>query len=90
MNPIDTVRAFIAAIERNDLDAAGALLAANCEYDNVPMGKVFGAEAVVGILAPMLSRCSEIHWPVHREATSGNVVFNERTDRFHMPHGWVE
>jgi limonene-1,2-epoxide hydrolase len=42
VTPIDTVRAFIAAIERNDIDAAGELLDPNCEYDNVPMGKVFG------------------------------------------------
>jgi limonene-1,2-epoxide hydrolase len=90
VQPIETVRAFIAAIERNDLDTAAGLLAPNCEYDNVPMGKMFGAEAVVGVLQPMLSKCTEIHWPVHREAADGSVVFNERTDRFMMPQGWVE
>jgi limonene-1,2-epoxide hydrolase len=90
VQPIDTVRAFIAAIERNDLHSASELLDPNCEYDNVPMGKVFGPEAIVGVLQPMLSRCSEIAWPVQREAANGTSVFNERVDRFLMPHGWVE
>ncbi|MEY3681169.1 MAG: hypothetical protein RL547_1782 [Actinomycetota bacterium] len=90
MTPLDTVNAFIAAIERNDLDAALALVSADCEYDNVPMMKVHGPEAMRGILGPMFARCHEIAWPVHRQAQSGSVVFNERTDRFRMDHGWVE
>jgi limonene-1,2-epoxide hydrolase len=38
----------------------------------------------------MFARCHEISWPIHREASVGNVVFNERTDKFRMDHGWVE
>lgn len=90
MTPLETVRAFIAAIERIDLEAALQLVAPNCEYDNVPMMKVHGPEEMRNILGPMFAGCTEIKWPVHREATSGNVVFNERTDRFKMAHGWLE
>lgn len=89
-DPLTVIRAFIAAIERRDVDGAVELLADGCEYDNVPMGKVHGPEAVRDILAPMLSRCAEVDWPVLRQAVDGATVFNERIDRFHMDHGWIE
>lgn len=90
MTPLDTVNAFIRALEANDLDTACAMVSPDCEYDNVPMIKVFGPEGVKSILGPMFANCSEIEWVVHREAQSGTTVFNERLDRFKMPHGWVE
>ena len=88
--PLDTVRNFIAALERKDFDAAVALLADDCEYDNVPMGKVHGAAVVRAALEGFLAPCTTIEWVVTREAETGTVVFNERVDRFEMAHGWVE
>lgn len=90
MSPLETVNAFIAAFEANDLDTACSMVTDDCEYDNVPMIKVFGPEGIRGILGPMFANCSEIEWIVHREAAAGSVVFNERLDRFKMPFGWVE
>jgi limonene-1,2-epoxide hydrolase len=90
MTPLETVNAFIQAIENRNVDAAIALVSDNCEYDNVPMGKVFGPEAISSMLKPMIEGCSEVAWPVHREAATENIVFNERTDKFHMPFGWLE
>jgi limonene-1,2-epoxide hydrolase len=84
------VTEFIHALERNDLDAATALVAEECEYDNVPMGKVFGPDGIRTLLAPMLGAATAIEWVVHREAAQGPYVFNERTDRFQMPFGWIE
>jgi limonene-1,2-epoxide hydrolase len=88
--PEAVVTAFIEAIERRDVPAAIALLADDCAYDNVPFGPVHGADTVAAILGPMLEGCSEVAWPVMRQSATGNVVFNERLDRFHMAHGWVE
>ncbi|MDG2028961.1 MAG: limonene-1,2-epoxide hydrolase family protein [Acidimicrobiales bacterium] len=88
--PTAVVDAFIAAIERSDVTAAVALLAPDCEYDNVPMGIVHGPEAVAAILRPMLAGCSEVDWPVLRQSSNGPIVCNERLDRFRMAHGWVE
>lgn len=90
MTPAETVDAFIAAIERRDLDAAVALVADDCEYDNVPMGKVHGPDEIRRLLGPMVERASTIDWVVHRQAAQGELVFNERLDRFEMPFGWVE
>jgi len=90
VTPLDTVNAFIRALEANDLDTACAMVADDCEYDNVPMIKVHGPDGIRGILGPMFANCTAIEWIVYRESASGSVVFNERLDRFEMPHGWVE
>lgn len=86
---------FIAAIERKDLDAACALLTEDCEYDNVPMGKVHGRDAVAASLGPFLGMCRGVDWVVYRQvgrdaADGSGTVINERLDRFEMPQGWVE
>lgn len=88
--PAAIVTRFIRAIEANDLDTAVALVSDDCEYDNVPIGKVVGPRAIRDVLAPMLSACSSIEWVVHRQAAEGPYVFNERLDRFEMPFGWLE
>ena len=88
--PTEVVSSFIASIERRDAAAAVAHLSSQCEYDNVPIGKVHGKVAVLNILEPLLDSCSTVEWPVLRSAAEGNLVFNERVDRFEMAHGWVE
>ena len=89
-SPSETVTAFIEALERRDLDTALGFVADGCEYDNVPMGKVFGPDGIRGLLAPMLGAATTIEWVVHRQASEGPLVFNERVDRFEMPFGWIE
>ena len=92
--PADIVDTFIAAIERNDLDTAMALLADDCEYDNVPIRKEFGRDAVRKTLAPFCDRFDEIDWRVNFQAASGTtdegVVMNERVDRFRAGERWHE
>jgi limonene-1,2-epoxide hydrolase len=90
MNPLDTVNEFIRLIEANDMAAAGALLADDCEYDNVPMGKVFGRQAVEQGLGPFLASASAVEWKVFRQAATDHVVFNERLDRFQFGDKWME
>jgi len=90
MTPADTVTAFIDALERKDFDAAIALVGDECEYDNVPMGKVHGPDEIRSLLEPMLGAASTVEWIVYRQASEGPVVFNERLDRFEMPTGWID
>ena len=90
MTPLEIVEEFISALERKDNDSAISLLADDCEYDNVPMGKMFGSENVREFLGPMIENCSSVDWPVHRSSSSGNLVFNERLDRFEMGGNWIE
>lgn len=90
LSPLDTVRAFIRAIEARDLERGLELVGEHCEYDNVPMGKVFGVDAIRATLGPFLAGASEVEWVVLRDCGSGSIVFNERVDRFRFAHGWVE
>jgi limonene-1,2-epoxide hydrolase len=90
MTPLETVRAFIGAVEKMDLDTALALVTDDIEYDNVPMPTIHGREAVRAALTGFLKGASEVEWVVHREAANGNVVFNERVDRFHIGEKWME
>lgn len=92
--PAALVTNFITAIERGDLAHAITLLSDDCEYDNVPMSKVFGAVAVNDTLAPFLARYDRVEWIVHHQVSSGNldhgVVMNERADRFRTGETWIE
>ena len=94
MTPDELVRTFIKHIEAKDLDSACALMSDDCEYDNVPMAKVFGIEAVKQVLGPFTAGCSEIDWVIVRQPSAGDmtsgVVLNERIDRFKMGERWVE
>jgi len=90
MTPSETVTAFIDALEAKDFDAAIALVGDECEYDNVPMGKVHGPAEIRSLLEPMLGAATAVDWKVYRQAADGPIVFNERLDRFEMPFGWVD
>lgn len=90
MTPEETVDEFIRRIVSGDLESALELVAENVEYDNVPMGKVFGADGIKGILGPLEEQLDEVDWVVHRQVASGNVVMNERTDRFRAGDAWME
>lgn len=92
--PVDVVLSFIAAMERKDLAHACSHLTDDCEYDNVPMGRVVGRSAVHDLLTPFLARFDEISWPISHQVSSGNldsgVVMNERVDRFRSGERWIE
>jgi limonene-1,2-epoxide hydrolase len=86
----ETVTAFIQAIVTKDLDGAMALAHDDIEYDNVPMETARGAEAARTLLASFVDMSDEIEWVIHRQVATGNVVMNERTDRFRSGDRWIE
>lgn len=86
----DVVAAFIGAIEALDIDAAVGLLADDVSYENVPVTPIVGKEAVRSTLEGFLGVASAVEWPVLREVVVGNVVVNERLDRFEIGGGWLE
>ena len=91
MTPDDVVSALVRACEARDLDAVTALVTDDIEYDNVPIGKVFGPEGVRKVLSGGVSEAaSEVEWVVHRQVSSGTTVMNERTDRFLVAGRWIE
>lgn len=91
MTPEDVVTALIRACEARDLDAVADLVTDDIEYDNVPIGKVFGPEGVRRVLSAGVSEAaSQVGWVIHRQVASGNTVMNERTDRFLVDNKWIE
>lgn len=86
----DVVNEFIAAIERKDVDAAVALCAPDISYENMPMQPISGAEAVGKTLGQFIGIANEVDWPIVRQHAVGNVVMNERLDRFQIGDGWLE
>jgi limonene-1,2-epoxide hydrolase len=88
------VSRFIQHIEQHQLSEAIALLSPDCEYDNVPMGKVHGRDAVAATLGPFMSGFEHIEWIVHHQVEHGDldhgVVMNERLDRFGARDRWLE
>jgi limonene-1,2-epoxide hydrolase len=90
MTADETVTAFIRAIEAKDLDGALALAADDIEYDNVPMPTVNGVEATREFLMTFVTGTDEIVWVVHHQVAAGDVVMNERTDRFRTGDRWIE
>ena len=93
MTPLETVREFIDRICSKDLDGACELVTDDVEYDNVPMGKQLGPSGIKDLLGPLVAEggaVEETEFVIHREAATGNVVMNERTDRFRVGDRWVE
>jgi limonene-1,2-epoxide hydrolase len=90
MNPEEIVNEFMARIVRMDLDGACALVSDDIEYDNVPMGKVYGPDGIKSFLGPMVDSLDEVDWVIHRQAAAGSLVLNERTDRFGKDGKWME
>jgi limonene-1,2-epoxide hydrolase len=82
MSPLETVNEFIRRVCAKDLDGAAELVSDDVEYDNVPMGKNHGPEELVAFLSPMITTLDAVEFITHREAATGNIVMNERTDRF--------
>lgn len=94
----EVVAQFIGHLERKDLDAACALVTADCEYDNVPIGKVHGPEGIRQILEGFVAGFGRIEWQVLHQVSrddgpGSGVVMNERLDRFERldpGSGWME
>ena len=90
MTPGELVTALVRACEARDLDRVCSLVTDDIEYDNVPMRKVFGHAGVVESLEPFFAGCDGIRWEVLHQAASGDVVMNERIDRFQIGGTWRE
>ena len=49
-----------------------------------------GREAMAATLEMFLASANEVDWVIVRQHEVGNVVFNERIDRFQIGDGWLE
>ena len=85
--PGELVTALIRANEARDVDALLAVLADDARYENVPMSVLTGHDEIRSMLEGFLASAKEIAWEVLHQVEQGNLVMNERVDRFVMADG---
>ena len=90
MTPLETVHAFLHAAAKRDYDTALPLLTEDVEYQNMPIAPVTGRDAVKDTLESLLAMGTDSEWKVLNEVADGNVVMNERIDRFLLGGKWAE
>jgi limonene-1,2-epoxide hydrolase len=90
MSPAETVNAFIGAIERKDVAAAVALAAPDISYENMPIDPVVGTEGLAQVLEMFLGPAQAVEWRILSQYEVGDIVINERLDRFEIGDGWLE
>ena len=62
MTPLDTVKAFMKAMEPLDYDTAATFLSDDCEYTNPPpIGTVRGPAGMRAVLEPFFAPTYEVH-----------------------------
>lgn len=89
-DPGKVVAAFIAAVAAKDLDMALGLVTEDVSYENVPIDPIVGKNAMRATLDTFLKSAKQVEWYMLRQVVSGNVVINERLDRFQIGDGWLE
>jgi limonene-1,2-epoxide hydrolase len=91
MTPGELVTALVRACEARDLDRVCSLVTDDIEYDNVPMGKVYGPDGVRKVLsAGVTQEATDIEWRVLEQIEQGDIVMNERVDCFLVNDTWIE
>jgi len=91
MQPIETVKAFMKAMEPLDYDTALQYVAEDCAYTNPPpIGTVTGPAGVRAVLEPFFAPTLENEFRILRELASGPLVMLERLDRHRLADRWVE
>jgi len=71
-------------------DAGGAFIAPDCEYENVPMGKVTGPAGVRKVIEPFFAPTLENEFIFRTSLVQGDLLAIERLDRHRLATGWVE
>lgn len=83
------VTALMQAFDNRNIDGIAASFAPDAVYHNIPMDAIHGVDAIRTALAPFMGMASEIKFEVLRSLVNGNVVMNERVDRFKIGEKWV-
>jgi limonene-1,2-epoxide hydrolase len=76
------IEAFCAAWARRDVEEILGFFTDDAVYHNIPMEPAVGIDAIRAVIEMFVPPADEIAFTVHNVASAGDVVFNERTDRF--------
>jgi limonene-1,2-epoxide hydrolase len=73
---------FCRAWSRLNTDEVLSYLTDDCFYHNIPMEPMVGKAAIRKFVEPFLKDAQEAHFEIKNTTSAGNVVMNERVDRF--------
>lgn len=76
------VRNFCAAFARRNIDELLGFFTADAVYHNIPVEPVQGRDAIRGTFEMFVAPAERIEFEILNTASVGNVVLNERVDRF--------
>lgn len=85
MTPGEVVTALIRANETRDVEAVLARCTPDIAYENVPMSVMHGHDEIRSMLGPFLGSAERVEWEVLAQVEQGDIVMNERVDRFWLP-----
>ena len=88
MSNLDVVNQFLKVCAKRDYAAAHELVTDDLEYQNMMLPPVVGKQAMSDTCDMLLSLCEDSEWLVHHEVAQGDLVMNERTDRFKKDGAW--
>jgi limonene-1,2-epoxide hydrolase len=77
-----TVRRFVAAWERGDVDELLSYFTDDAVLHWMPMKPAVGKPALREAISDWVALCTQLGVEIHLQVSDGNVVMHERTDRF--------
>jgi limonene-1,2-epoxide hydrolase len=80
------VSAFVAEFDapHPDVDRLVAYFSDDAVYHNIPVEPVRGREGIRAALAGFVTRMESGGWEVRNQVAAGDLVMNERVDRFRL------
>jgi limonene-1,2-epoxide hydrolase len=88
--PLETVTRFCEAWSKLDLDEIIGFLAEDAVYHNIPLDPVTGRDAIRTTISGFTAGVDRVEFEILNTAVNGNVVLNERIDRFFSPERTIE
>lgn len=88
--PADLVTAFCAAWKDGTPEQLADYFAEDAVYHNIPMQPLIGKPAITDFLRGFIGAYGGIEFTTHHQAAVGNIVLNERTDRFTLGDKRIE
>jgi limonene-1,2-epoxide hydrolase len=91
LSPLETVQAFMKAMEPLDYDRAVSFVAKGCVYTNPPpIGTVHGPDGIRAVLEPFFAPTLHNEFRILRSVANGPIVMLERLDRHQLADKMVE
>jgi limonene-1,2-epoxide hydrolase len=75
---------FCQSWTRKNVDEILGYLTDDCFYHNIPMEPCVGKAAVRKFIEPFVKDADTVNFEIKHTTSAGNVVMNERVDRFVM------